>query len=479
MIAVNYNKEYDAIIVGSGPNGLAAGIVLAQNGKKVKIIEASDSVGGGARTKFLTLPGYKHDVCSAIHPMAMASPFFASLPLQNYGLKWITPEFPVAHPLDNEPAAIMEMDVHRTASGLGRDNQTYLNLFNPIIKDFNDLLPDLLGPFNPFPKNPIKIAKFGLNAIRSASSLINSKFKETRSRALLAGLAAHSIQPLDNIATSAITLVLGTAGHAVGWPMPEGGSQSLSNALAEHFTFLGGEIETGKMISSVEQLSEAKAILFDITPKQILEIAENEIPKSYAKKLNRYRYGPGVFKLDLALDGPIPWKDENCCKAATVHIGGTFEEIAKAESQVFEGIHPEKPFVLLAQQSLFDSTRAPEGKHTVWCYCHVPNGSTQDMTQQIEDQIERFAPGFKDLILFRNKMNAADMQTYNPNYIGGDINGGIQDLRQLYTRPVNLFDPYRIPNTSFFICSSSSPPGGGVHGMCGYHAAQAVLNFLK
>ncbi|EAZ80395.1 phytoene desaturase family protein [Algoriphagus machipongonensis] len=479
MEVVDKNKQYDAIIVGSGPNGLAAGIALAQKGKKIKIIEASDTVGGGARTKFLTLPGYKHDVCSAIHPMAMASPFFTTLPLEKYGLKWITPRFPVAHPLDNEPAVIMDLDIHKTASELGIDSAAYLKLFSPIIKDFNDLLPDLLGPFNPIPKSPIKVAKFGLNAIRSASSLVNSKFKGDRSRALFAGLAAHSIQPLDNTATSAIALVLGAAGHAVGWPLPEGGSQSLSNALAEHFTYLGGEIETGKMITSVDQLSEAKAVLFDITPKQILSIAENQIPKSYAKKLKSYRYGPGVFKLDLALDGPIPWKDENCSKAATVHIGGTFEEIAEAESQVFEGKHPEKPFVLLTQQSFFDQSRAPEGKHTVWCYCHVPNGSTRDMTQQIEDQIERFAPGFKDLILSRNKMNAADMQTYNPNYIGGDINGGIQDLRQLYTRPVNLFDPYRIPNTSYFICSSSSPPGGGVHGMCGYHAAQAVLNFLN
>ncbi|UZD24442.1 NAD(P)/FAD-dependent oxidoreductase [Algoriphagus halophytocola] len=479
MKAVDKHKQYDAIIVGSGPNGLAAGIALAQKGKKVKIIEAGDTVGGGARTKFLTLPGYKHDVCSAIHPMAMASPFFASLPLEKYGLKWITPPFPVAHPLDNEPAIIMDLDIHKTANELGIDKAAYLKLLNPIVRDFNDLLPDLLGPFNPFPKSPIKVAKFGLNAIRSATSLVNSKFDGDRSRALFAGLAAHSIQPLDNVATSAIALVLGAAGHAVGWPLPEGGSQSLANALADHFAFLGGEIETGKLITSVDQLSEAKTILFDITPQQILSIAENEIPKSYADKLKDYRYGPGVFKLDLALDGPIPWKDENCNNAATVHIGGTFEEIAEAENQVFEGKHPEKPFVLLTQQSLFDKTRAPEGKHTVWCYCHVPNGSTRDMTLQIENQIERFAPGFKDLILSRNKMNASDMQTYNPNYIGGDINGGIQDIRQLFTRPVNLFDPYRIPNTSFFICSSSSPPGGGVHGMCGYHAAQAALKFLR
>jgi phytoene dehydrogenase-like protein len=478
LIAVNKTKKYDAVIVGSGPNGLAAGIVLAQKGKKVKIIEGSDSVGGGARTKFLTLPEYKHDVCSAIHPMALASPFFASLPLHQYGLKWITPPFPVAHPLDDLPAVIMDLDIHKTANGLGIDGDAYLKLFKPIIKDFNALLPDLLGPFNPVPKNPLKVAKFGLNAIRSAESLINSKFKEKQSRALLAGLAAHSIQPLDNIATSAITLILGAAGHAVGWPLPEGGSQALSNALADHFTFLGGEIETGNMVTSVEQLTDATTVLFDITPKQILAIAESKIPDFYVKKLKRYRYGPGIFKLDIALDGPIPWKDENCKKAGTVHIGGTFEEIAQAERQVFEGKHSEKPFVLLAQQSLFDQTRAPNGKHTVWAYCHVPNGSTRDMTQPIEDQIERFAPGFKDLILFRKKMNSVEMQAYNPNYVGGDINGGIQDLRQLFTRPANLFDPYRIPDTSFFICSSSSPPGGGVHGMCGYHAAQAVLKYL-
>lgn len=471
--------KYDSVIIGSGPNGLAAGIVLAQKGKRVKIIEGSDSIGGGARTKFLTLPEYRHDVCSAIHPMASASPFFASLPLAQYGLKWIVPPLSVAHPLDNGPAVTMELDVYETAKKLGVDSAAYLGLFKPIIADFGDLLPDLLGPFNPLPKSPLKVAKFGINAIRSVESLINSRFKGKESRALLAGLAAHSIQPFDNIATSAITLILGAAGHTMGWPMPEGGSQSLSNALAAHFVSLGGEIETERMVRSIGDLPDSNTVLFDITPRQILDIVKNEMPGHYRRKLTNYRYGPGVFKLDIALDGPIPWIDKSCERAGTVHIGGTYEEIAHSERQVFEGKYSEKPFVLLAQQSLFDPTRAPQGKHTVWAYCHVPHGSTRDMTPQIENQIERFAPGFKDLILSRSKMNTVDMQSYNPNYIGGDINGGVQDLRQLFTRPAGLFDPYRIPDSPFFICSSSSPPGGGVHGMCGYHAALAVLDYLR
>lgn len=469
------NKDYDAIVVGSGPNGLAAAICLARSDLRVKVLEADQEIGGGTRTRELTLPGFHHDVCSAVHPMGVASPFFRSLPLGEHGLEWIYPEFPVAHPIDDEPAVLLHHSLDRTASGLGADRQAYLNLLEPLVSHFDTLIPQLLAPFNPFPPNPVLMARFGFKALQSARRLAGSTFETERARALFAGLAGHSILPMEKLTSSAIGLVLGSVAHVIGWPVPRGGSRQIAAALASYFRSIGGQIETGYRVESLEQLSGARCILFDLTPRQILDIAAATLPDRYAAKLERYRYGMGVFKLDLALEGPVPWRDERCARAGTVHIGGTFEEIAASERAGFGGEHTRRPYVILAQQSLFDPTRAPEGRHTVWAYCHVPSGSTEDMTGAIENQIERFAPGFRDRIIGRHAMNTRDMHAYNANYIGGDINGGMQDLTQLFTRPAGLRDPYHIPDTSLYICSSSTPPGGGVHGMCGFHAAQSAL----
>ena len=467
--------SYDALIIGSGPNGLAAAIVLAQKGLRVKVFESSTTIGGGTRTQELTLPGFHHDVCSAVHPMAVASPFLSKLPLHKHGLKWIYPEYPLAHPLDHQKAIILQMLIEKTALDLQEDCQAYLQLFNPFVEYWKDLAPELLAPFNPFPSKTFLMGKFGLKAIRSARSLAFSTFKTKRVRALLAGLCAHSFLPLETPVSAAAGLILAITGHAKGWPFPQGGAHQITKAMASYLKSIGGEIETGYFVKDIRRLPSSQTTFFDITPRQILDIATSALPKGYAKKLASYRYGSGVFKLDLALSAPIPWQDEQCSRAGTVHLGGSFNEIARSERAVAAGNHPEQPFILLAQPSLFDKTRAPQGKHTVWAYCHVPNSSTKDMTELIEKQIERFAPGFKKLIISKHQMNTADMQAYNNNYVGGDINGGVQDLSQFYTRPAGLFNPYHIPGTSLFICSSSTPPGGGVHGMCGYHAAQSAL----
>ncbi|MEL7834311.1 NAD(P)/FAD-dependent oxidoreductase [Fodinibius sp. Rm-B-1B1-1] len=466
--------SYDAIIIGSGPNGLAAGIHLAQKGLSVKIFEKSDTIGGGTRTQELIQPGFYNDVCSAIHPLAKASPFLKSLPLEEYGLEWIQPEVPVAHPLDNQPAGALFRSLDKTIDHLGQDGKTYQKWITPFIDSWDELLTDILAPFSPIPNNPILMARFGLKALRSANGFAK-RYQTKKARAVFAGIAAHGIMPFDDIATAAIGLVLGTAAHTVGWPYPKGGSQAITNAMAQHFQSLGGEIETGVEITSVDELPESQTILFNNTPKQILDIAGKHLPQSYAQKLQRYKYGQGVFKLDFALSDPIPWKDELCRKAGTVHVGGTLAEIAISEKQSANGKHPEKPYVLVAQQSLGDNSRAPSDNHTGWAYCHVPNGSTKNMTKPIIQQIERFAPGFRDCIIDMHSMNTKAMQSYNPNYIGGDINGGRADITQLFTRPTGLFDPYYIPKTNMYIASSSTPPGGGVHGMCGYHAAESVL----
>lgn len=469
------NTQYDTIVVGSGPNGLAAAVALAQRGLHVKVIEAKETIGGGTRTQELTLPGFHHDVCSAIHPMAVASPYFKTLPLEEHGLEWIYPEYPLAHPLDDEPAVILHSSLDDMQDELGDDAAAYRNLFAPIVHNFDRLVPQLLAPFNPFPATPLLMARFGWHALKSARSLAFSKFEGHRAQALFAGIAAHSILPLEKNISAAIGLVLGSVGHYLGWPLPRGGSHQITKALASYFESLGGEIETGYKVESLDQLASSKTIFFDITPQQVLDIAGPSIPASYAQKLQHFKYGAGVFKLDLALDGPIPWKDKRCRQAGTVHLGGTFDEIAESERAMSNGEYSQRPYVLVAQQSLFDETRAPEGKHAAWAYCHVPNGSTRNMTGPILNQIERFAPGFRDLIIGQHAMNTEDMQSYNANYIGGDINGGLQDITQLFTRPVSLFNPYHIPDTSMYICSSSTPPGGGVHGMCGYHAAMSAL----
>lgn len=471
--------KYDAIVIGSGPNGLAAAITLIREGFSVKVIEAADTVGGGTRTKELTLPGFKHDICSAIHPMAKTSPFLRSLPLEEYGLEWVYPEYPLAHPLDDEPAAVLHRSFSETVDSLGDDGNAYQKLFEPLVQNWDRLAPQLLGPLSFIPDTPLLMAKFGLKALQSAEGLALSTFSTARAKALFAGLAAHSILPLDKLSTSAIGLVLGAVGHVENWPYPKGGSHAITRAMADYFRDQGGEIETGRHITSLAELPTSKVILFNTTPLQLLEIAGDVVPSGYAKKLNKFEYGSGVFKIDLALDEPVPWQDEACRKAGTVHVGGTLEQIVSSEQCLENNTHTNKPYVLVAQQSLFDDARAPEGKHTCWAYCHVPSGSTKDMTEPILNQIERFAPGFRDTIIGQHTMNTQAMHGYNPNYIGGDINGGKQDITQLFTRPARLFDPYHVPGTNMYLSSSSTPPGGGVHGMCGYHAAQSVLKWFS
>ncbi|OQP42847.1 FAD-dependent oxidoreductase [Niastella yeongjuensis] len=471
---MNDMNTYDAIVVGSGPNGLAAAITLQQAGVSVLLLEGKETVGGGLRTAEITLPGYLHDICSAIHPMAVASPFMSKLPLHEHGLEFIYPDVAAAHPFDDGTAAVLKKSIDETARLLGEDAGAYTKLIKPLTKIWPEIAPDVLGPFH-FPKHPLAMAQFGLQALTSANYL-SRKFHTAKAKGLWAGMAAHSIQPLTNAATSAIGLVLMTAGHLKGWPVPKGGSVSIANALASYFVSIGGKIETNSYIRSIDQLPASDAVLFDVTPKQLLQIAGDRFSPTYTKQLQRYRYGMGVFKIDWALQEPIPFTAPECRNAGTVHIGNTIEEIVEGERLTAAGIHPEKPFVLLAQPSVFDATRAPAGKHTAWAYCHVPNGSTIDMTSAIENQVERFAPGFKDLIIGRHTYNTLEMEAYNPNYIGGDINGGIIDLRQLYTRPAMRWSPYTTPAKGIYICSSSTPPGGGVHGMCGYHAARRTLH---
>lgn len=467
------DSKYDAVVVGAGPNGLSAAILLQQSGLSVLILEAKEEPGGGLRSASLTLPGYTHDICSAIHPLAVMSPFFKTLALQQHGLEFIYPEVSAAHPFDNGDAALLTGSVEETALALGIDKNIYVNLLSSFVEKWPDLISDILGPLR-IPDHPAALASFGIKALRSASSTAG-RFKTDKARGLWAGMAAHSMQPLSNLATSAIGMVLLAAGHKIGWPIPRGGSKAIANSLSSYFLSIGGKIMTGIPVKSMSDIPEASVILFDLTPKQILQIAGERFSPFYQWQLKRYRYGMGIFKIDWALDGPVPFKSAECRKAGTVHLGNTFEEIEAAEKMVSKGQHPANPFVLFAQQSLFDGSRAPEGKHTAWAYCHVPNGSVKDMTDAIENQVERFAPGFKDLIKARHTMNTRDVEAYNPNYIGGDINGGVIDITQLFTRPALRLSPYRTSAKGVYICSSSTPPGGGVHGMCGYNAARQAL----
>ncbi|RVU01043.1 NAD(P)/FAD-dependent oxidoreductase [Mucilaginibacter limnophilus] len=466
-------RDYDAIVVGSGPNGLAAAIALQQQGLQVLLIEGKDTVGGGLRTAELTLPGFKHDICSAIHPMAAGSPFFKTLPLHEHGLEFILPDIDAAHPLDDGTAGVLLHSLEETANALGEDRETYLRLIAPLVKSWPDLAPDVLGPLH-FPNKPLALAQFGLSALQPAT-LLAKQFKTDKGKALFAGMAAHSIQPLSNLATSAIALVLMANAHLGGWVIPKGGSQQIANALASYFTSLGGTIQLNTYVKSLKELPSAHAVLFDVTPKQLLQIAGHKFSSLYKWQLERYRYGDGVFKVDWALDAPVPFTNKECRRAGTVHLGGTLSEIVLSEKASYKGYHSPSPYVLLAQQSLFDDTRAPAGKHTAWAYCHVPNGSTKDMTVTIEKQIERFAPGFRDRILAKHTFNTKQINEHNPNYIGGDINGGIIDIGQLFTRPALRWSPYKTSAKGLYICSSSTPPGGGVHGMCGYYAAKRAL----
>ena len=463
--------EVDAVVVGSGPNGLSAAVALARKGLSVVVLEASDTIGGGARTAELTLPGFRHDICSAIHPMAVLSPFFRDLKLN---VDWIEPQFALAHPLEDGSAAILERSVDATASRLGRDGDAYRRFLSPLVEAGDKLLRDILGSLLVIPKHPIILARFGIHAIQSAERVAR-RFRDDRARALFAGCAAHSIVPLDHAGTGSFGTVMLVSGHLTNWPVAKTGSQAIADALAQRLRSHGGEIRTGVRVGSMRDIPASRAVIFDVTPRQLAAIAGDELPAKYVRELQRFRYGPGLFKIDWALDGPIPWRAHDCSGASTVHVGGRLEEIAHHEADVWRGRNTQRPFVLVGQQSLFDPTRAPAGKQTAWGYCHVPNGSTEDMTESIERQIERFAPGFRDRILARHTMNTAQLESHNPNLIGGDIAGGANTLKQVIFRPVARLNPYTTPNPRIFLGSSSTPPGGGVHGMCGYWAAQAAL----
>jgi len=464
--------QYDAIVVGSGPNGLAAAITFAQARRSVLVVEGQDTIGGGTRSQQLTLPGFTHDVCSAVHPMAVASPFFRELPLDKHGLAWIQPSVPVAHPLDDGSAAVLDRSLDDTSANLGEDGPRYKRIIAPLVSDWPHIHRLLLG-MTRVPRHPLAAALFGLRGFRSASSFAHSNFRGERARALFAGLAAHAVLPLEQVPTAAFGLVFAITAHVAGWPIPRGGSQKIADALASYLRSLGGDIITGQMVQSLNELPPARAVLCDVTPRQLLRIAGARLPEPYRRKLESYRYGPGVCKVDWALGAPIPWMAEACRRAGTVHVGGTFDEIAAAERAPWQGQPAERPFVLLAQPTLFDSTRAPEGKHIAWAYCHVPNDSNFNAADRIEQQIERFAPGFRGRILKRSVLLASDLEARNPNLVGGDINGGSAELSQLFTRPT--WRLYRTPSRGLYLCSASTPPGGGVHGICGYMAARAAL----
>jgi phytoene dehydrogenase-like protein len=467
--------EPDALIIGSGPNGLAAAITLARAGCSVRVLEANPTIGGGTRSAELTLPGFLHDPCSAIHPLALGSPFFRSLPTTNFGLDWIQPEIALAHPLDNGSAACLHRDLTKTVDSLGKDGRAWRRIFAPLTRAWDNLAAEFLQPLLHWPHHPLQLARFGLHALAPAMALANFRFREAPARALFAGIAAHSFLPLQAPGSAAFGLVLGAAGHAVGWPLPRGGSQAIANALAAHLRELGGTIEVNSRVRSLGELPKARALLFDTSCWQFARLAGDRLPSSYRARLDRFRHAPAVFKIDYALSEPVPWRARECCRAGTIHLGGTLREIAASEREITNGRHPERPFVLVAQQSLFDRTRAPEGRQTLWAYCHAPHGSDRDLTSAIENQIERFAPGFRDCVLARHSSGAKALEESNPNLVGGDINGGAANLWQLLARPTLSPSPYRTPLPGVYLCSASTPPGGGVHGMCGYHAARIAL----
>jgi phytoene dehydrogenase-like protein len=462
----------DAIVIGSGPNGLAAAITIAREGRQVRVYEAQPTIGGGVRSAALTLPGFVHDVCSAVHPFAVASPFFRSLPLSTLGLEWIEPPSMVAHPFDDGTAAIVERSVRETAAALGEDASAYRALVGTIVDDWPRLESTILGPLS-VPRHPFAAARFGFDALRSCTALARRSFAGRDARAIVAGIAAHGLLPLDVRPSAGIALVLGAMAHVVGWPFPRGGAQALTDALVGQLRSLGGEVVTNTPIDRIEDLPPSRAILCDLSPKPLLRIAGHRFPDRYRRQLERYRYGMGVFKVDWALDGPIPWTAASCARAATVHVGGTIEEVAISERDAWSGRASDRPFVILTQPSLFDATRAPAGKHTAWGYCHVPHASQVNMLDRIEGQIERFAPGFRDRVIVRAVMSPADIEHRNPNLVGGDIGAGVTDLGQLFARPTWRW--YSTPVRGLYLCSASTPPGVGVHGMCGYLAAKRAL----
>lgn len=461
-------------MVGAGPNGLGAAIVLAREGLSVLILEAQETIGGGARTEELTLPGFHHDVCSAIHPMGVVSPFLSALPLAAHGLSWEFSPSAIAHPLDDGTAVTLEQSVDATAARLGSDADAYRALFGPFARNASALFDEILRPIRLVPRHPVLLARFGLAGLRSAQSLAG-RFRTTHARALLGGCAAHSFIPLEWAGSASFGLALILAGHATGWPAAKGGSVAITHAMERYLRSMNVEIRTRTPVRTMRDIPASRAVIFDLTPRQLANIAGDALPPRYVRRLRRFRYGPGVFKVDYALDGPIPWKAAECTRSATVHVGGTFEEIAEHEAAIWNGRTTDRPFVLVAQQSMFDASRAPEGKHTGWAYCHVPHGSTEDMAERIERQIERFAPGFRDRILARHALNTVQYEAHDMNFVGGDIAGGANTLLQVLARPFLRRDPYATPNPRLYIGSSSTPPGGGVHGMCGYWAARSAL----
>jgi phytoene dehydrogenase-like protein len=467
-------QSYDAVVVGSGPNGLSAAALLGRAGLSVLVVEAAGEFGGGLRTEALTLPGFRHDVCSAVHTMGCLSPAFELLELERHGLVWIHPPASVAHPLDGGRAVCLEHSIEATADGLGADARAYRDLVSPFVRYPQKLFADLLAPLG-LPRQPLTMAHFGWLGLRSARSLARGRFDGEAARALFGGCAAHAVQPLEHVLTAAFGLTFLIAGHIKTWPVAKGGSSAIAAALVQVCRAHGVELRTHEHIKALRELPETRAVLFDVAPRQLADIAGDSLPASYRRRLLRYRMGPGCFKLDWALDGPIPWQNPSCARASTVHVGGSLDELSAAEAAVWQGAHPEKPFVLVAQQSELDHTRAPAGQHTGYAYCHVPAGSTEDMTEAIEAQIERFAPGFRERILCRHRLFPADLEARNPSYLGGSVTGGVADLRQLFTRPVARLDPYSTPNPRLFLCSHSTPPGGGVHGMCGFYAARSAL----
>ena len=465
----------DAIVIGSGPNGLAAAITLARAGRSVVVYESHATVGGGMRSAELTLPGFIHDICSTVQGTSTASPFFRELDLARFGVEFVDPPAPLAHPFDGGRAAVLERSVDATADGLGPDRVAYRRLMAPLVRDADEIMDLVLAPIFRAPRHPLAAARFGLPALRSAVGLAHASFRGDEARALLAGVSAHSMLRLERPATASFGLVLAITAHAYGWPVVRGGTQRLADALADELRTLGGVIVSGHPITSLDELPTARAVLFDTSPRALSAIAGDRLPDGYRRRLDGFRNGPGIVKVDWALSAPIPWQAEGATRAGTVHVGGSMDEIRASEAEVSHGRHPDRPFVLVVQASRFDPSRAPDGQHTGWAYCHVPSGSTFDMTARIEAQVERFAPGFRDTILARSVRLPGDMEAYNANYVGGDINGGIQDLRQLFTRPVARLDPYSTPTRGIYLCSSSTPPGGGVHGMCGVWSARSAL----
>ena len=465
-----------ACVIGAGPNGLAAAIVLGQAGLQVDVLEAEPTPGGAARTMELTLPGYLHDFGSAVYPLGAGSPFFSSLPLRDYGLEWIHSPAPLAHPLNDGTAVMLERDLSDTEASLGVDGKGWRKLVEPFVERWSEFAPHVLRPVPSFPKHPWLMARFGMSAILPARAIVR-KFRSERTQALFAGLAAHSFLSLDEPLSAAAGMLMAILAHAVGWPIPRGGSQAFTDALCRYLAIFGSKVKTSSRVETLSALPDYDLILCDVTPRQLLKLAGERLSDHYKYRLQAYRYGPGVFKVDYALRAPIPWMASDCSRAATLHLGGSFEEIAASEQAVRDGQHADRPFVLLAQPSLLDPSRAPKGKHTAWAYCHVPNGSNTNVLGRLEDQIERFAPGFRDCVVARCVSSPADLEKMDANLVGGDVGGGVMDIRQFLFRPTSK--RYATSAKDIYICSSSTPPGGGVHGMCGYHAAQMALSRLE